>query len=97
MGLPKSASSPTICTTCSGNGKCPIGSVSTHPAGSRAFITGNTCSINTGKNCLFDIENPTPFHSVVSSLGAHVPIALKEKIWNNDYIAPNKLLMKEPA
>lgn len=54
-------------------------------------------STNTGTDCLFDIENPTPFHSVVSSLGAHVPIALKEKIWNNDYIALNKLLMKEPA
>lgn len=52
---------------------------------------------NTGTNCLFDIENPTPFHSVVSSLGAHVPIALKEKFWNNDYIALNKLLMNEPA
>lgn len=36
-------------------------------------------STNIGTDCLFDIKNPEHFYSIVSSSGAHVPIALKEK------------------
>lgn len=43
---------------------------------------------NTGTNCLFD-RNSTPFQIVESSLGVYVPVALKKKIWNNDYVALN--------
>lgn len=52
-------------------------------------------SINIGIDCLFDIENFIFFYSVVLLFGVYVFIVLKEKIWNNDYIVFNKLLMKE--
>ena len=45
----------------------------------------------------YDIEKPMSFHSVVSPLGAHVPQAMKDKIWNNEYVQLSKLLIKEPT
>lgn len=44
-----------------------------------------------------NIDTPNPFNSVTSILGSHVSQALKDKIWNGEFVHLNKLLLQEPC
>jgi hypothetical protein len=49
-----------------------------------------------GTNASSELSLPSPFNSVASPLGAHIPQTLKDKIWNNEFVPFNKLLPQEP-
>lgn len=43
-----------------------------------------------------NIDTPNPFNSVTSILGSHVSQALKDTIWNGEFVQLSKLLLQEP-